>query len=90
MRDVMTRRAFLAAAGAAGALAHARPTSAADAVRTDDTAQAAPDKTDGTAPAAPRKIGQQPLKLGDDRDGLLYIPRGYKAEIGRASCRERV
>ena len=40
-----------------------------------------PDKTDGTAQAAPRKIGQQPLKLGDDRDGLLYIPRGYKPDV---------
>ena len=55
----MTRRAFLAAAGAAGARAYARPAAAADAVR----------------------IGQQPLKLGDDRDGLLYIPRGYKADV---------
>jgi phospholipase/carboxylesterase len=50
---VWTRRAFLAAAGAA---AVAR---AADGVR----------------------IGQQPLKLGDSgRDGLLYIPRGYKPD----------
>src|SRR2546427_9940868 len=56
MRDVMTRRAFLAAAGA---LAYARSAPAADAVR----------------------IGQQPLKLGDDRDGLLYIPSGYKADV---------
>ena len=55
----MSRRTFLAAAGAAGALAYARPARAADAVR----------------------IGQQPLKLGDDRDGLLYIPRGYKADV---------
>jgi len=23
--------------------------------------------------------GQHPLKLGSDRDGLLYVPRGYKA-----------
>lgn len=55
----MTRRNFLAAAGAAGALAYVRPARAADAVR----------------------IGQQPLKLGDDRDGLLYIPRGYKTDV---------
>jgi phospholipase/carboxylesterase len=27
------------------------------------------------------KIGQQPLKLGDDRDGLLYIPHGYKPDV---------
>jgi phospholipase/carboxylesterase len=59
MRDVMTRRDFLAAAGAAGALAYARP------ARGDD----------------PVRIGQQALKLGDNRDGLLYIPRGYKTDI---------
>src|SRR6266852_2423328 len=66
----MTRREFLAATGAAGALAHARPAIAADGVGTD-----------GTAQAAPYRIGQQPLKLGDDRDGLLYVPRGYKADV---------
>ncbi len=55
----MTRREFLAVAGAAGALAYARPGRAADAV----------------------KIGQQPLNLGSDRDGLLYIPRGYKPDV---------
>jgi phospholipase/carboxylesterase len=27
------------------------------------------------------RIGQQPLKLGEDRDGLLYIPRGYKPDV---------
>jgi phospholipase/carboxylesterase len=27
--------------------------------------------------ADPVRIGQQPLKLGDDRDGLLYVPRRY-------------
>jgi phospholipase/carboxylesterase len=26
-------------------------------------------------------IGQHPLKLGSDRDGLVYIPRGYKADV---------
>jgi phospholipase/carboxylesterase len=33
------------------------------------------------AAADPVRIGQQPLKLGDDRDGLLYVPRGYKTDI---------
>src|SRR5215470_16854489 len=28
----------------------------------------------GTAPAGP---GQHALKLGDDRDGLVYVPKGY-------------
>src|SRR5712691_492000 len=78
MRDVMTRRAFLAAAGTAGALAYARPARTADA---DGTAEAAPYEIDGAAQAASYRIGQQPLKLGDDRDGLLYIPRGYKAGV---------
>jgi phospholipase/carboxylesterase len=55
----MTRRTFLTAAGAVGALAYVRPARGADTVR----------------------IGQQPLKLGDDRDGLLYIPRGYKTDV---------
>ncbi|HEY1909481.1 MAG TPA: alpha/beta hydrolase-fold protein [Vicinamibacterales bacterium] len=27
------------------------------------------------------KIGQQPLKLGSDRDGILYVPRNYKADV---------
>jgi phospholipase/carboxylesterase len=55
----ITRRQFLAAAGAAGALAWSRPVRAADAVR----------------------IGEQPLKLGTDRDGLLFVPRGYKPDV---------
>jgi phospholipase/carboxylesterase len=55
----MTRREFLASAGAAGALACSKTASAADIVR----------------------MGQQPLKLGEDRDGLLYIPKGYKSDI---------
>jgi phospholipase/carboxylesterase len=55
----MTRRQFLATAGAAGALAYGRPAAAADPVR----------------------VGEQPLKLGSDRDGMLFIPRGYKADV---------
>ena len=52
----ITRREFLAAAGAAAALGHARRAGAAD----------------------PTRYGEQPLKLGTDRDGILFIPRGYK------------
>jgi phospholipase/carboxylesterase len=29
----------------------------------------------------PAKIGQQPLNLGSDRDGILYVPRGYKPDV---------
>jgi phospholipase/carboxylesterase len=29
----------------------------------------------------PVRIGQQPLKLGSDRDGLLYVPKGYKPDV---------
>ena len=55
----MTRRAFLAASGAAAALGSAWPAAAADPVR----------------------LGQQPLKLGSDRDGVLFVPRGYKQDV---------
>src|SRR3954464_10745304 len=33
------------------------------------------------AAAEPRKIGQQPLRLGSDRDGVLFVPKGYKPEV---------
>ncbi len=60
----VTRRAFLAASGAAAALASAWPAAASDPVR----------------------IGQQPLKLGSDRDGVLFVPKGYKPEVPRRWC----
>ena len=31
--------------------------------------------------AGPARIGQQPLKLGSDRDGVLFVPRGYKEDV---------
>jgi len=31
--------------------------------------------------ADPVRIGQQPLKLGSDRDGVLFVPKGYKPEV---------
>ena len=31
--------------------------------------------------ADPVRIGQQPLKLGSDRDGVLYVPKNYKADV---------
>jgi phospholipase/carboxylesterase len=55
----ISRREFLAAAGAAAAFSHARPVFASD----------------------PIKVGQQPLKLGSDRDGVLYVPRSYKPDV---------
>jgi phospholipase/carboxylesterase len=27
------------------------------------------------------RIGQQPLKLGSDRDGVLFVPKGYKDDV---------
>ena len=27
------------------------------------------------------RIGQQPLKLGSDRDGVLFVPKGYKPDV---------
>lgn len=64
---IVSRREFLAAAAASPAL-----------VRT----QAAP--LVPTAPAAPappvQPLGvREPLRLGDDRDGYVYIPKGYVA-----------
>src|SRR5215208_522856 len=29
----------------------------------------------------PVRIGEQPLKLGSDRDGMLFIPRGYRTDV---------
>jgi phospholipase/carboxylesterase len=31
--------------------------------------------------ADPVRIGQQALKLGENRDGLLYVPRGYEPDV---------
>ena len=31
-----------------------------------------------TRAAEPARFGENPLKLGSDRDGILYIPKGYK------------
>ena len=33
------------------------------------------------AASEPLRIGQQSLKLGSDRDGVLYVPRGYKPDV---------
>jgi len=34
-----------------------------------------------TAASEPVRIGQQPLKLGSDRDGVLFVPKGYKPDV---------
>src|SRR4051812_16198846 len=31
--------------------------------------------------ADPLRIGQQPLKLGSDRDGVLFVPKNYKPDV---------
>ena len=33
------------------------------------------------AAADPVRIGQQPLKLGSDRDGVLFVPNGYTPDV---------
>ena len=33
------------------------------------------------AASEPLRIGQQSLKLGSDRDGVLYVPRGYTPDV---------
>jgi phospholipase/carboxylesterase len=56
---VISRREFLAGAGAAAVVGRAATARAAD----------------------PTRFGENPLKLGTDRDGILYIPRGYKEGV---------
>lgn len=34
-----------------------------------------------TAASEPLRIGAQPLKLGSDRDGVLFVPKGYTPEV---------
>jgi phospholipase/carboxylesterase len=72
----VTRRAFLAASGGAAALGSAWPAAAAD------PAPLRSDLRGLTSEAAdPVRLGQQPLKLGSDRDGVLFVPKGYKPEV---------
>jgi phospholipase/carboxylesterase len=33
------------------------------------------------AASDPARLGEQPLKLGSDRDGILFVPSGYKADV---------
>ena len=33
------------------------------------------------AAGGPARIGQQPLQLGSDRDGVLFVPKNYKADV---------
>jgi len=35
------------------------------------------------APVEPRRAGQHPLHLGDDRDGLVYVPTKYDGSVPR-------
>jgi phospholipase/carboxylesterase len=37
----------------------------------------------GQAPIDPHRAGQHPLQLGDDRDGLVYVPAKYDGSIPR-------
>src|SRR3954451_16982853 len=33
------------------------------------------------AAADPARLGQQAVKLGSDRDGVLFVPKGYKSDV---------
>ena len=72
----VTRRAFLAASGAAAALGSAWPAQAAKPLRSNLRGL-----TSEVAAADPLRIGQQPLKLGSDRDGVLFVPKGYLPDV---------
>jgi phospholipase/carboxylesterase len=37
----------------------------------------------GQAPLEPRRTGQHPLQLGDDRDGLVYVPAKYDGSVAQ-------
>lgn len=71
---IMTRREWLAAAGTTGALAFLGSNSRVSAQ--DPVPNARP-----TSPTEEITPGQYALNLGDARDGLLYVPRGYKTGI---------
>ena len=71
----MTRRDFFALAGTAGALSSLGPSWLAAA------GQEALLRARPTPPTTSHPRGQHKLGLGDDRDGLLYVPRGYKSDV---------
>jgi len=75
----LSRRAFLqiAGAGAVGALAACSSGSVKEALALTAGGRLAarPRKPSGTITP-----GEQPLALGDGRDGLLYVPAGYAAD----------
>ncbi len=71
----ITRRTFLAAAGAAGTLGYLGPSAGA---------RAAQDPVPQTPAVPDRDLAPGPhdLKLGDlGRDGTLYVPRGYTPSV---------
>ena len=75
MSMIMTRRELLAAAGTTGALAFLGSNSGVSAGQ-DAGPNARP-----TSPEENITPGQHALNLGDARDGLLYVPRGYKTGV---------
>src|SRR5437870_5167259 len=73
---ILTRREFLAATGATAGLAHLSPMS-----RVSANQDRVPGGLPAASPADELTPGRHRLNLGDDRDGMLYVPRGYKAGV---------
>lgn len=70
----MTRRDFLALAGTTGTLACLSPIPQLPSDDDEAILQARPRR-----PSSSATPGQHKLGLGPDRDGLLYVPKGHKA-----------
>jgi phospholipase/carboxylesterase len=73
-RRTLTRRGFLSAAGALAALPLA-PTIGCAAAADADHLKARPPA--GKIPVVPVEPGEHVLGLGGERDGVLYVPKGF-------------
>ena len=71
----VTRRAFLAA-GAIAAASNPLSAAARAWVRQDP-----PTLTPPSTPRHELAIGRNPLELSNDRDGIIYLPKGYKPDV---------
>ena len=76
--SLVRRRAFLGIAAAVGAWPFLRPgASLFSAPSAPSAADAHLESRPVAAPSGPVTIGEHPLGLGPDRDGLVYIPKSY-------------